>query len=112
MPAIHYWFSGSALAAVIAFATAVSATGYAWYRAAVSEQDSEVQNADAAAQKQKSICAKDLLGKALVDGKEIQAENDLTDDKLQRKVEEWATHTQELISAARRLMEMAKKRCS
>ena len=103
MPAIQYWFTGSAIAALIVFATAVLGTGFGWYRAAVSEQDSSVQNADAAAQKQKSIRAKDLLGKALLAGRAIQAggaNGALTDDQFEQQTGEWATHTHQVISAA------------
>ena len=66
MPAIQYWFTGSAIAALIAFAAAVLGTGFGWYRAAISEQDSAGQNANAVAQKQKIVRAKDLLGQALM----------------------------------------------
>ena len=103
MPAIQYWFTGSAIAALIVFATAVLGTGFGWYRAAVSEQDSASQNADAAAQKQKIIRAKDLLGKALLDGRAIQAGGEngaLTDDQFEQQTHEWKTHTQAVISAA------------
>jgi hypothetical protein len=103
MPPIQYWFTGSAIAALIAFAAAVLGTGYGWYRAAVSEQDSAAQNADAVAQKQKIIRAKDLLGRALIAGRAIQAGGEngaLTDDQLEQQTREWATHTQTVISAA------------
>jgi hypothetical protein len=40
MPTSNYWFNGSTLAisVFIAFAAALSTVGFAWYRAAVSEQ--------------------------------------------------------------------------
>jgi hypothetical protein len=103
MPAIQYWFVGSALVALIGFVTTGLTTGYAWYRAAVSEQDSAAQKSDAVAQKQKGIRAKNLLGKALLDGRTIQAkiENNATDDQLaEQQASEWATRTRGLISAA------------
>ena len=103
MPAIQYWFTGSAIAALIAFAAAVSGTGFGWYLAALSEQGSAEKNADAVAQKQKIIRAKDLLGKALLDGRAIQtggANGALTDDQFEQQTGEWATHTQQVISAA------------
>ena len=103
MPAIQYWFTGSAFAALIAFAAAVLGTGFGWYRAAVSEQDSAAKSADTVAQKQKIIQAKDLLGRALSDGRAIQVEagkGALPDDQLEQKAKEWATQTQAVISAA------------
>jgi hypothetical protein len=54
-------------------------------------------------QKQKIIQAKDLLGRALSDGRTIQVEagkGALPDDQLEQKTKEWATHTQAVISAA------------
>ena len=63
MPAIQYWFAGSAIAALIAFAAAVLGTGYGWYRAAVSEQDSAAQNADTAAQSKKYFALRTYWGK-------------------------------------------------
>ena len=100
MPAFQYWFAGGALAAFLALATTVSTLGFAWYRAAVTEQDSATQHADAVAQKLKANRVKDLIGRALDTGKSIYVDKDLADEQRKQKAEEWATHTRNLIAAA------------
>jgi hypothetical protein len=49
MPSIGYWFSGSAFAAFIAFSATMSTLGYAWYRAAATEQQTTVRKSTVAA---------------------------------------------------------------
>jgi hypothetical protein len=100
MPALQYWFVGGALAAFIALAAAVPTLGYAWWRAAVAEQDSATQHADQAAQMLKKDRVKDLLGKALDTGKTIFGDTNLTDEQREQKASEWVTHTRDLIAAA------------
>jgi hypothetical protein len=43
---------------------------------------------------------KDLLGKALDDGKSIYVDKNLTDEQLKQKATEWGTRTRDLIAAA------------
>jgi hypothetical protein len=100
MPAFQYWFVGGAFAAFLGLATTVPILGYAWYRAAVAEQDSAMQHADAVAQKLKANRVKDLLGKSLAAGQTIFVDNDLTDEQREQKATHWGTHTRDLITGA------------
>ena len=45
MPAIQYWFTGAALGAFLAILGTISTLGYAWYRAALIEQQVAISTA-------------------------------------------------------------------
>jgi hypothetical protein len=50
MPAFQYWFTGAALGAFLALIATVSTLGYAWFRAAATEQESASTRTSQAAQ--------------------------------------------------------------
>jgi hypothetical protein len=101
MPAIQYWFTGGALAAFLALAATIPTLGYAWYRAATTEQDAAVTKAESAAQKQMAARVKVLLGKSLADGEGLIRElaNKSADD-AESDAQEWGKKAHDLIAAA------------
>lgn len=104
MPPLQYWFTGSALAAFLGLLGAlvgVSALGYGWYRAAVTESETASGKVASAAQKLKSDRVKDLLGKALASGgRLIQSLKDKDEDQAEKDAEAWGQQTHDLIAAA------------
>ena len=101
MPAIQFWFTEGAFAAFLALVGTVSTLGYAWYRAAVTEQESTTQHADAVAEKEKIVRVKALLGKALSSGQSlINAHNNAVGGAFDDDAKKWVTPTKELIAAA------------
>jgi hypothetical protein len=104
VPPIQYWFTGGALGAFLGLLGAfggVSALGYAWYRAAVTEMEAASGKAAAAAQKLKADRVKDLLGKALASGdKLIQSQKDKDEDQAEKDAQTWGQQTHDLIAAA------------
>ena len=104
MPPIQYWFTGGALGAFLGLLGAlggVSALGYAWYRAAVTELEAASGKAASALQKLKADRVKDLLGKALASGdKLIQSQKDKDEDQAEKDAQRWVEQTRNLIAAA------------
>jgi len=85
MPAIQYWFTGSALATFIALLAAVSTLGYGWYRAAITELEATNSKTKSAEQKAKTERVKGLLGTALAFGNKLIGEQkDKDDDRAER----------------------------
>jgi len=52
MPPIQFWFTGAALGSFLALIATVSSLGFAWYRAAATEQ--QIANSSAAADREKA----------------------------------------------------------
>jgi hypothetical protein len=104
VPPIQYWFTGGALGAFLGLLGAlggVSALGYAWYRAAVTELEAASGKAASALQKLKADRVKDLLGKALASGdKLIQSQKDKDEDQAEKDAQRWVEQTRNLIAAA------------
>jgi hypothetical protein len=101
MPPIQYWFTGSALATLVALLTSMSMLSFTWYRSAVTEAESASNKIESAAQWAKTDFVKGLLGKALVSGNElIQAQQNKDDHQAEVDANEWSNQTQRLIAAA------------
>jgi hypothetical protein len=100
MPALQYWFTGTALAAFIAVVTSFTtllAVSYGWYRAAVSEVDSSSSKITSAAGRK----AKQLLGEVLASGgKLIGQQAQKTPDQYEKEAEAWGKNAHDLIVAA------------
>jgi hypothetical protein len=97
MPPLQYWFTGGALAAFLVVATA----GYAWYRAAVNEQESTSKHAQSEAQRLKTEQVKNLLGRALANGEKLIREQvDKEADHAEADAEAWGTNARDMIAAA------------
>jgi hypothetical protein len=99
MPAFTYWFTGGALAAFFALMTTTATLGYAWYRAAITEQDSAASKSTSAAQGEKTREVKSLLGKASTATMPI-FKDAKTDEELTREAEPWVNRAHNLIVAA------------
>jgi hypothetical protein len=101
MPAIQYWFTGTALATFIAFLAAVSTLGYGWYRAAITEMESTNNKIASQASKKQTEQVKRLLGEALSSGgKLIGGQAEKTDDQCEHDAEVWVRNAHNLIEAA------------
>ena len=101
MPAIQYWFTGSALATFITLLAAVSTLGYSWYRAAITELESTTNKTKTATQTAKTERVKALLGTTLASGnKLISQQKDEDDDRAERDANAWGEQTHSLIAAA------------
>jgi hypothetical protein len=100
MPAIQYWFTGTALATFLALLAAVSTLGYGWYRSALTELESATSKADSAEQRAKTARVKDLLGKAIASGGSLLKEqNDKEDNQAEKDAGAWGEKTRDLIAA-------------
>jgi hypothetical protein len=103
MPALAYWFTGGALAAFLALVTTFVATtatlGYAWYRAAVTEQDSAASKLTSTAYAEKIRQVKSLLGKASRATSGLFKDT-VTEEELTKDAEGWVNKTYDLIAAA------------
>jgi hypothetical protein len=102
MPPFQYWFTGGAVAAFLALLTTVvtaSCTlGYAWYRAAVTE----LQTDQASQQKIVNDRAKALLGSALGEGRDLYVDigRNPPADQGEARANAWAQKAYDLIKAA------------
>lgn len=97
MPPIQYWFTGTALAAAIAFLP----LAYAWYSAAVGEMQKASLTLASDEQKIKTAQVKDFLGKAIASGTRlIDAQKDKDDDAAEKAAQAWGQNTRDLIIAA------------
>src|SRR5690348_6695129 len=99
MPAFSFWFTGGALAAALALLTTTATLGFAWYRAAVTEQEAAETKQISTRQAERTRQVKALLGKASQATIPIFKES-YSDDELQKRVEAWGHRTYDLISAA------------
>lgn len=99
MPAFVHWFTGGALAAFLALLTTTATLGFAWYRAAVTEQDSVASKATSLANSQRVRLVKSLLGKASAATVPI-FKTGMTDTDLTKAAEAWVNKTHSLIVAA------------
>jgi hypothetical protein len=99
MPAFIHWFSGGALAAFLALMTTTATLGFAWYRAAVTEQDSAASKATSVANTERVRQVKSLLGKASSATGPI-FNTEMTDPELTKAAEAWVNKTHKLITAA------------
>jgi hypothetical protein len=101
MPPIQYWFTGGALAAFVGLLATVSTLGFAWYRAAITEQDSTSGRAETAARQLKTERVKGMLGEALVSGEElIKTLGGKNEDQAKSDASAWASKANDLIVAA------------
>jgi hypothetical protein len=104
MPALQHWFAGGALAAFLALLTAVSTLGYAWYRAALTEQESAISKASSAAQKLKGDRAREALQRFYVEVGPIinrQLPKDISEEDFANYVleaDKWVTSTASWIN--------------
>jgi hypothetical protein len=103
MPAVQYWFTGSALYASITLLAAILTLGAAWYRAARTEMESANSKVASTAQQQKTVAVKELRGKALVSGdrliRDIRGEN-IEVDQAEKEANAWGQRAHDLIAAA------------
>lgn len=99
MPAFVHWFTGGALAAFLALVTTTATLGFAWYRAAVTEQDAVSSKASSRADAERVRQVKSLLGKASTATKPI-FQTEMTDPELTKAAEAWVNKTYKLIAAA------------
>jgi hypothetical protein len=97
MPPIQSWFTGTAIAAAIAFlggVVGVTSLGYGWYRAATVEMGTKNN-------KEKTDQVKRLLGETLAAGnKLIEAQQDTSDDQYEQDATAWVNKAHDLIAAA------------
>jgi hypothetical protein len=101
MPALQYWFSGGALAALLTLLTAAATLGYGWYRAAATEEQAATTKADTTSQRVQRDQVKDLLGKVVSEGNRLHREvKDKEEAQAQQEAEHWAQRTYDLIVAA------------
>lgn len=101
MPALSYWFTGSALAAFIALLAAAGTLGYGWYRAAITEMNAAINEATSTAQKAQTARVKDLLGKQMELANALLRELPAVDEsKAEHDAEVWGEKTRDLINAA------------
>jgi hypothetical protein len=104
MPALQHWFTGGALAAFLAFLAAVPTLGYAWYRAALSEQKAFISDKKATAQKLKAEQTRGALQEFYMEVGSIIARplpKDISDEdfrKYANEADEWVTRTANWIS--------------
>jgi hypothetical protein len=99
MPALVHWFTGGALAAFLALLTTTATLGFAWYRAAVTEQDSVASKATSLAATERVRQVKSLLGKASAATASI-FKTEMTEPELTKAAEAWVNKTHALIVAA------------
>lgn len=97
MPALQYWFTGTALVACLAFFTGsvtLAGLGYGWYRAAVGEVSS-------VSQRQQTEEVKRLLGRAILVGNGLIGRmRQLTQEEAKKQAEAWAQRTHDVIMTA------------
>lgn len=99
MPAFAHWFTGGALAAFLALLTTTATLGFAWYRAAITEQDSAASKVTSIVATERVRQVKSLLGKAsTATGPIFQTE--MSDPELTKAAEAWVNKTNKLIVAA------------
>jgi hypothetical protein len=75
MPAIQYWFTGVALGAFLAILGTISTLGYAWYRAALTEQQVAVSAAVNTAHIERLQTIRRRLLDFYVEGQNLKREN-------------------------------------
>jgi hypothetical protein len=104
MPPVQYWFTGTALVALVG---ATASLGFGWYRAAVTEQESAGSKVEAGAQKARTERVKALLGTALRNGEHLlieiakyEGQDAERDAVAQQEAEQWATPVHDLIAVA------------
>lgn len=68
MPAISYWFSGTALGAFLALVATITTLGYAWYNAAWNEQQAAVKAASVQSEARRLTEVREQLGIFLAEG--------------------------------------------
>jgi hypothetical protein len=106
MPAMQYWFTGGALAALLALITAAGTLGYGWYRAAVTEMEAASAKVASAEERRKTEKLKELFGKYLVTGGAILRGLQTQEDTLaahqaaHQAANEWAQKIHDLILGA------------
>jgi hypothetical protein len=99
MPAFSFWFTGGALAACLALLTTTATVGFAWYRAAVTEQEAAETKQLSSQQSERTRQVKALLGNASRATIPLFKET-YSDDELKKQAEAWVQRTYDLISAA------------
>lgn len=99
MPAFQHWFSGGALAAFLALLTTTATLGFAWYRAAITEQESVASKATSIASAERVRHVKSLLGKASNATAPI-FKAEMTEEELTKAAEAWVNRTHRLIADA------------
>jgi hypothetical protein len=101
MPALQYWFTGAALAAFIALATAAVTLGYNWYRAATAEMESASNKTASIAQKRQTARIKDLLGIQMDRANALLKKLSNADPpQVEQEAIAWGQQTHDLIEAA------------
>jgi hypothetical protein len=98
VPPIQHWFTGTALAAFIAFV----AVGYGWYRAAESEFELSNNKTLSAEKWARTELVKDHLRSAIAAGNDLVLglPNQTDDFSAERAVEAWTHRAHDLIGAA------------
>jgi hypothetical protein len=77
------------------------ATGYTWYRAAITERESASNKAETTAQKLKTGQAKDLVGRALASGNQLlSAQVNQEPDQADKDAKKWIADVHALITSA------------
>jgi hypothetical protein len=101
LPPFTYWITGGALAAFAALVGTCIVLLFAWYRAAVTEFDSQQSKAVAQIQRVYADRVKDLLGDQIKAGEQLtRALSKDHIDQDEKQAAQWATTTRDLIASA------------
>ena len=99
MPSIIHWITGPAVGAGIAFIAGTATLGFAWYRAAVGQEEAAASKLSSVAAADRVRQVKSLLGKAGGSTGSI-FNSDMNDADLTKAAEAWVNKTYKLIVAA------------
>lgn len=102
MPPLMFWFTGTAIATLVALLATTATLSFGWYRAAVTEMDAAKNKAESAEQRQRVETVKALLGKALSDGNNLlrAINKGMETEQATKDAEAWVKKTHDLIAAA------------
>jgi hypothetical protein len=95
MPAISYWFSGTALAAFLALIAAFAPITYTWYRAALAEQNAAEKAQKLAILDNYFIQGDTLFRRLLLLPKSV---SDADYKQLQNDIEDWSRSLEKSVS--------------
>jgi hypothetical protein len=99
MPNLQFWFSGAALGSFLALIATTSSLGYAWYRAALSEQSAAASGAEAKQEQARLQAIREQLQVFYVSGGLLVDRNlpkDISNEdfvKYVQEVETWINST-------------------
>ena len=101
MPPLQYWFTGTALAALIALIASIAGLGFGWYRGAVTEMEAAKTKGELATQKERITRVKALLENALATGMTLlELHGGRDTPEIRNDADAWGRKTYALILAA------------